>query len=128
MHYLLQEQNTKIRISFEGGGLLHSFNLSSILLSLSSSLSPPHPFQTGLGPVPMNKCWLALLARWALEDKLPNTGWEQIETERGGCRKRKRKRKKRRREGWFSKGGIAPKGVEVKCARALICNSNEACL
>lgn len=41
--------------------------------------------------------------------------------------KKKRKKKKGGRP-WFRGGGIVPKGVEVKRAGALICNSNEACL
>lgn len=32
------------------------------------------------------------------------------------------------KKGGFGDGGIVPKGVEVKRAGALICNSNEACL
>lgn len=46
-------------------------------------ISPPQTVQTGLGQVPGNKSWPTLLARPELEDKLPNTGWDQIETERG---------------------------------------------
>lgn len=68
-----------------------------------------------------------------LEDKLPNTGWEQIETEWwmhrwGWGRGLKKKKKKKGGRRWFRGGGIVPKGVEVKRAGALICNSNEACL
>ena len=36
--------------------------------------------------------------------------------------------KKKEGDGGFGDGGIVPKGVEVKRAGALICNSNEACL
>lgn len=87
---------------------------------------PSHLDLISLGPVPRNNCWLALLARQELEDKLPNTSWEEIETD-GGWR------------GYgvwgvvvvekcFRGGRIVPKGVEVKHTGALICNSNEACL
>lgn len=40
-------------------------------------------------------------------------------------------KKKEKKEGgrrWFRGGGIVLKGVEVKRAGELICNSNEACL
>lgn len=60
------------------------------------SIFPPHPVQTGLGPAPRNKCSLALQARRELEDKLPNTGWERIETERGMHGGRGRGKKKGR--------------------------------
>ena len=49
-----------------------------------SPVFPPHPDLTSLGPEPRNNCWPALLARQELEDKLPNTSREEIETD-GGC-------------------------------------------
>lgn len=51
---------------------------------------------------------------------------------KGGCiaggRGKKEGEEKRRERCGFSDGGMVPKGIEVKRTRALICNSNEACL
>lgn len=103
--------------------------LWSLLSHPSIAFPPVYPqqtVQTGLGQLPGNKCWPTLLARRELEDKLPNTGWDQIETEKGDASLEGGE--KRRERCGFSDGGMVPKGIEVKRTRALICNSNEACL
>lgn len=61
-----------------------------------------------------------MLVRFAvqLEDKLPNTRWELIETEWGTHgRRRGRLKKKNKKEGdGRSDGGMVPKGAERKRA------------
>lgn len=61
--YLLQKTNPKIRINSYGGGPC-ALPLRLLHPPPSSAILPPHPVQTGLGPVPRNKCCLALQSSW----------------------------------------------------------------
>lgn len=85
--------------------------LWSLLSHPSIAFPPVYPqqtVQTGLGQLPGNKCWPTLLARRELEDKLPNTGWDQIETEKGDASLEGAEKKGGRgvvsvMEGWFQR-------------------------
>lgn len=83
-------------MEFSSDGSSASFSLSSLLI-LSRLALAHRPGTTAV----------------QLDDKLPNTGWEQIETEWGVCMLGERD----------SDGGRP----EVEHAEALICNSNEGC-
>lgn len=83
-------------------------------IPLSSSLTP-HPVQTALARCPETTSFAG-----RLEDKLPNTGWEQIETEWGvhdGRRVLKKINKKKEGDGGSDEGMVL-KGAEVKRAGA----------